>query len=603
MLRTVGSFISVFIVSAKNFAVVLDAGSTGTRAHIFEYEWNDSLCGGEGAVQLIVPEINLKVKPGISTIDTQPSSVKSYLSDLKSFLDDNITVDKDYQTPIFFRATAGVRLLPTSHANELMTNVLKELMTWDHYFADESTVRIMSGKEEGVYGWFFLNQLLGKFPEDMQMIHQKSLLDNADNLGLQSQLEVHDPTRAALFEVGGASAQIVVQVGEHSVDNSDIHETLKRKKKSPPTINSDVTPYSWTVSGLSRHKNAVSLSESLNYTDSVSSNDESNEALLSSPLEAAAAALSAVRKGATRQLTVCGRKFDLFSWSFQGLGRQQALESLLDFEAANGVVHDQIADHATEIRRAPCLGAGVSKEVRRGIDGSKVVLVGSGSMDECVKSVSDSVLAGLMWSSAHSVSKEEMAIDNGNSILEAENLVHETIRKGPVYCVENCHYYNKEIINSNGLTSISPSYFKKKAEELCPLSIVEMLPLVHSMADEEKIESACFGLILHWMMTTKMLGLSDDHMMSVTNDVAGVGLSWVAAVIMLDMPIYKKLHTANSNLKQIYEEEIKLGIDEGILIGMPNIESDYTENQDTPTVEQDKTLLNTIPQDHMRDEL
>eukprot|EP00388_Colpodella_angusta_P034630 GDKK01033331.1.p1 GENE.GDKK01033331.1~~GDKK01033331.1.p1 ORF type:complete len:553 (+),score=89.91 GDKK01033331.1:22-1680(+) len=510
------------------YAVVLDAGSTGTRAHIFEFDWNKSLCGGEGATQIRVPELNLKVKPGISTIDPSPESIKKYLAELHTFLNKKIPdVDKT-STPIFFRATAGVRSLDKKSSSLLMRNIWNELKSWSEYVVDRSSVRIMSGKEEGVYGWFFLNQILGNFPENMQMVY----------LPRNTTKNSHE-NRAALFEVGGASAQVVVQTGESLLTEEsadlDVATTVFNWDKSKLSVMEDDA-----TSPLSNHASAISSQSVMDK------------------------ALKAMSKGPTRQLIVCGRRFEIFSWSFNGFGRQHALAKLLRR-------HQSMADQLEHFARSKafekgdeefdydlvppsesvdnpvesCIANGDHVEVVSS-DGTTKKVKGSGDYFQCVEDVTERVLGKSAISPGLTAflfkDKNKNAQDRQHKKDEILNyIVHQKLKSSDLYCVENCHYYNKEIINSQGRTRISPRIFRETYEKLCPLSIKQMTSFVHESADAEKMESACFGLILHYlMMRGNVLGLDEDFEMNVTNEVNGVGLSWVAAVVMLDLPVLKQ---------------------------------------------------------------
>lgn len=64
-------------------------------------------------------------------------------------------------TPLILKATAGLRLLPTEKADDLLKEVKKLLNNSEFYTTDKS-VEIMDGREEGIFSWFTVNYLLGK---------------------------------------------------------------------------------------------------------------------------------------------------------------------------------------------------------------------------------------------------------------------------------------------------------------------------------------------------------------------------------------------------------------------------------------------------------
>ena len=71
----------------------------------------------------------------------------------------------DYeQVPVFLGATAGMRMLDPSLATTLIANARTNIKTWGFTTKDE-WINILSGEQEGVYGWVALNYLLGNFNE------------------------------------------------------------------------------------------------------------------------------------------------------------------------------------------------------------------------------------------------------------------------------------------------------------------------------------------------------------------------------------------------------------------------------------------------------
>jgi Golgi nucleoside diphosphatase len=126
---------------------IVDAGSTGSRAHIYSYDLDQT----QSAVNVI--EVwSKKIKPGLATIDANPSAVKSYLDTL-------FAEAPDSKMPLHFYATAGMRLLPQPQQKALYDLV----QSW---FAGQSrwdlkSARTISGKEEGLFGWVSLNYQQG----------------------------------------------------------------------------------------------------------------------------------------------------------------------------------------------------------------------------------------------------------------------------------------------------------------------------------------------------------------------------------------------------------------------------------------------------------
>jgi Golgi nucleoside diphosphatase len=182
------------------YGVVLDAGSSGTRVHI--YRWLNSDAARKGATDaqlhaLPVIETNKKwtkkIHPGISTFGDHPHDVGSdHLDKLLSHALKHIPADEVPNTPLFLLATAGMRILPPLQRKE----VLKEVCDYAHKSTKfqlpdcDVHVQVIPGETEGLYGWIAANYLLGGFDKPTDHDHGKG----------------HNTY--GFLDMGGASAQI-----------------------------------------------------------------------------------------------------------------------------------------------------------------------------------------------------------------------------------------------------------------------------------------------------------------------------------------------------------------------------------------------------------
>ncbi|XP_025929148.1 ectonucleoside triphosphate diphosphohydrolase 2 [Apteryx rowi] len=141
------------------YGIVLDAGSSHTA--MFIYKWpadkeNDtgvvsehSMCDVEG--------------PGISSYNTNPPGAgQSLVHCLNQALRD-VPKEKHMSTPLYLGATAGMRLLNiTNHqaSDAVLSTVTARLKSYPFDFRG---AKILSGEEEGVFGWVTANYLLENF--------------------------------------------------------------------------------------------------------------------------------------------------------------------------------------------------------------------------------------------------------------------------------------------------------------------------------------------------------------------------------------------------------------------------------------------------------
>ncbi|CAE7700271.1 APY1 [Symbiodinium pilosum] len=158
----------------SSFAVVLDAGSTGTRVHVY--------CFARGGVCSFGSEVVRKTQPGLSSC-TEPACLSTLLLPLLDEVTLRVPHDLLSTTPLAVRATAGFRLLSSSQVDFLLDGIQTLVR---QYSLLNSTVEVMSGVDEGCFQWIAVNSLLGAF----------------EAAGAP----------AAVFELGGASAQMTYAV-------------------------------------------------------------------------------------------------------------------------------------------------------------------------------------------------------------------------------------------------------------------------------------------------------------------------------------------------------------------------------------------------------
>ena len=105
----------------KNYAVVVDAGSTGSRAFIFGF-FTD-----EKGHRQISSTVGTKVSPGLSEFVENPEDAVEYM--LPTFLDaaQIIPKHKHISTKIYIKGTAGMRLLPEDQQTRIWDTLYEGL--------------------------------------------------------------------------------------------------------------------------------------------------------------------------------------------------------------------------------------------------------------------------------------------------------------------------------------------------------------------------------------------------------------------------------------------------------------------------------------------
>ena len=177
---------------SKKYAVVIDAGSTGSRIHVFTFEPREG-----GALRLLKDDFQA-IKPGLSSYKDDPTAAAASLKELLAVAMKAVPESARGKTSIELRATAGLRLLPGESAQDILEECSKLLGEYPFKF-DDSSVSIMDGADEGAYQWLTMNYLLGN-------------LADADSNG-----DVHT---VAAVDLGGGSVQLAYQVVPEHVDSA-----------------------------------------------------------------------------------------------------------------------------------------------------------------------------------------------------------------------------------------------------------------------------------------------------------------------------------------------------------------------------------------------
>ena len=150
--------------------VVIDAGSTGTRVHVYDYTKNATKDFN------ITQRYSYKITPGLGQIFSSKASVDAYLDLLMK------SVPRSNISSVYFYATAGMRILPVKVQNSYYSYVKQWFSS--NYQTSYQEVKTISGADEGIYDWLSVN-------------HQLGLLTN------------NNVSQVGVMDLGGTSVQIV----------------------------------------------------------------------------------------------------------------------------------------------------------------------------------------------------------------------------------------------------------------------------------------------------------------------------------------------------------------------------------------------------------
>lgn len=179
------------------YAVMIDAGSTGSRVHIYRFNF----CNGSSPT--LEDEIFEQVTPGLSSYAGAPENAAKSLDGLLGRAKRAVPEKLWSCTPIAVKATAGLRLLHDNQGADILAAVEEHLKSTTKFHLIDDGVVIMDGRDEGVYAWITVNYLLG-------------------NLGTKDR---HNT--AAIMDLGGGSTQIVFEPASKEIAPGDHRYALK----------------------------------------------------------------------------------------------------------------------------------------------------------------------------------------------------------------------------------------------------------------------------------------------------------------------------------------------------------------------------------------
>ncbi|XP_060959545.1 apyrase 2 isoform X1 [Cannabis sativa] len=142
--------------SKASYAVIFDAGSSGSRVHVFNFDGNLDLVPIGGNLELF-----LQIKPGLSAYADNPRSAAESLIGLLDKAQEAVPKKLRSSTPVRVGATAGLRSLPGDTSERILQEVRDLLRERSSFKLEPNAVSVIDGTQEGSYQWVTINFLLG----------------------------------------------------------------------------------------------------------------------------------------------------------------------------------------------------------------------------------------------------------------------------------------------------------------------------------------------------------------------------------------------------------------------------------------------------------
>uniref|UniRef100_A0A0P6J200 Ectonucleoside triphosphate diphosphohydrolase 3 n=1 Tax=Heterocephalus glaber TaxID=10181 RepID=A0A0P6J200_HETGA len=192
---------SELIPPGLKYGVVLDAGSSRTTVYV--YQWPAEKENNTGVVS---QTFKCSVKgPGISSYASDPQDAPKAFEDCMQRVQQQVPAHLHRSTHVHLGATAGMRLLRLQNktaADEVLASIQSYFKSQPFDFRG---AQIISGQEEGMYGWITTNYLKGNFLEK-DLWHMW--------------VHPHGAGTSGALDLGGASTQIAFVAGDAGMLNT-----------------------------------------------------------------------------------------------------------------------------------------------------------------------------------------------------------------------------------------------------------------------------------------------------------------------------------------------------------------------------------------------
>uniref|UniRef100_A0A9J8D5I2 nucleoside diphosphate phosphatase n=1 Tax=Cyprinus carpio carpio TaxID=630221 RepID=A0A9J8D5I2_CYPCA len=126
------------------YSIMFDAGSTGTRIHVYTFIQKEP-----DGLPVLDNEMFHSMKPGLSAFADIPEIAGHTVRQLLRVAKKTVPPVEWKRTPVLFRATAGLRLLPPEKAHALLEEV-QDVFDESPFYVPVDSVSIMNGTNEGL---------------------------------------------------------------------------------------------------------------------------------------------------------------------------------------------------------------------------------------------------------------------------------------------------------------------------------------------------------------------------------------------------------------------------------------------------------------------
>ncbi|KAL1544881.1 Apyrase 2, variant 2 [Salvia divinorum] len=146
---------------SKKYAVIFDAGSSGSRVHVFCFNKQLDLVPMGKELELFE-----QLQPGLSAYAKDSEAAAKSLSELLEKAEAAVPEELRSITPVKVGATAGLRQLEGDASDRILQAVRDYLKKKSSFKSKADWVTVLDGNQEGAYQWVTINYLLGNLGKE-----------------------------------------------------------------------------------------------------------------------------------------------------------------------------------------------------------------------------------------------------------------------------------------------------------------------------------------------------------------------------------------------------------------------------------------------------
>jgi len=173
-----------------DYAVVIDAGSTGSRGFIYQLFIDDN------GTRKIIGTKGKKVTPGLSSFADNPNDTVSYILPILYDSLSLIPIEKHSKIQLYIKGTAGMRLISIEKQNNIWNELVNGLNNHHDipFNVLLSNLATIDGHAEAYYAVLSSNYIAGSIDGNLKRVSNVDMVGALDMGGSSTQLIFHTDT-------------------------------------------------------------------------------------------------------------------------------------------------------------------------------------------------------------------------------------------------------------------------------------------------------------------------------------------------------------------------------------------------------------------------